>query len=199
MDGLSRPIGASVPIVFKGRTWILPPMRLHDFGVVEQHLLSRRPNLVAIALEAARQQGLTEEATDLLVDRALKQAAKSNRISSEEMKEWLDTREGVAFTLWQCLEKSYPGQLTLEDTNDILQKMAEDKFAEMLAKRDQASGMDALGNSTGPTAGSAAGPKAAARAAEPDPHETLSSDARIGGNGGTASSKRSGSRKKSRK
>ena len=51
MDGVSRPSGAGVPFEFNGKTLIFEPLGLKDFGVIEQHLLSKQKNSMQIMKE----------------------------------------------------------------------------------------------------------------------------------------------------
>ncbi len=200
MEGLGRAIGAGVPIEFGGETLILDGLTYADFGTIEQHLLSKRPNPMAEARaeageflkEAARlapvivnleaedkaigklekpspelmarakeldglldeQRALRDsylEMADKIVASAREEARKLNKLSFTEVGQWMDTLEGVVFTLWLKLEQRYPGRFSLTAVGDTIMQEGTEKVERVRALRDQASGLDDLGNSTGPT------------------------------------------------
>jgi hypothetical protein len=184
MDGLSRPAGAPVPISFDGQTLLFGGICIEHFGIIEQHLLKKRPNIISLAIEAARQitdqaneeiaalpsadpsnpaavearrkkaQAIAEEArgqAESIKNQAFAETRKISKISREEFSDWIDSFEGVAFSLWLDWSERYPGKYTLEQITKILNKMGNEHLATMIAARDQASGTDDLGNSTGPT------------------------------------------------
>jgi len=169
MDGLGRAIGAGVPIQFSGETLILDPVTVSDFGLIEQELLSRRPNPMdltrkeaqAFILDAAKLGSSAEDeflrkqyiamAEKIMAD-GMAAARKANGIKPTEVAEWLDTFDGVQFTLWLKLDQRYPDRFfTLDKIKEVMQSMQEDEIERLKKLRDQASGLDELGNSTGPT------------------------------------------------
>ena len=107
-------------------------------------------------------QSIAEEArlqADSIMSRAFAESRIIGRISREECAEWIDTIEGVSFTLWLDWSDRYPGKYTLKDITDEMTRLGEDFLGQMIAVRDQASGTDLVGNSTGsPTAPTATGP-----------------------------------------
>jgi hypothetical protein len=188
MEGLARVTGAPVTVSFLGRDVLLDPLRLRDFGALEQYLLKNRPNLIVQASQAARLitrqakeeaaaisakdpdraakvQALIEEAqsqADSVLNKAIGQSAKIGKISHEEMAQWLDTVEGMAYCFWLKLSQRYGiDAFSLDAVTAEFEKMTDEAFAEMLAARDQAAGTDLLGNSTGQTETTTANPNLA--------------------------------------
>jgi hypothetical protein len=165
MDGLARAVGAGVPITFDGIDMVLEPLTLKDFGVIEQYLLKeKRPNILTDAVRAAAAipddlpKSERERLSRQLLEVAAHEASKFNRISADEVAAWLDTIEGVIFTVWLLLERRKPGEYSLADVAAKIEALGGDKTqgelseqqAALRAARDQASGIDTMGNSTGP-------------------------------------------------
>jgi hypothetical protein len=187
MDGSSRPSGAPVPVRFKGEDLLLDPMRVVDAGTIEQHLLTKRPNLLIAASQAARllttqskQQAaaiprdapnretqireILEEAraqADSLVNKAMAQTSKLGKISAEEYSEWCDSLYGVAFCFWLKFEGRYPGKFTLDEVTREFERYGDEALANMIALRDQASGTDLVADLTGRTGMTTTPPPAA--------------------------------------
>jgi hypothetical protein len=177
MEGSSRPSGAPVPVRFKGEDLLLDPMRVIDAGIIEQHLLTKRPNLLIAASQAARLltnqakreaaaipkhaadreaqiKELLEESraqADSLVNKAMAQTSKIGKISAEEYTEWCDSLCGVAFCFWLKFEGRYPGKFTLDEVTREFERLGDEALSNMIALRDQASGTDLVADSTGRT------------------------------------------------
>lgn len=153
MDGLSRAIGAGSSITVKGRTYKLRALTLEDFGEVEQHILSQRPDPFAPLHRDL--EGLPEAVVNRLVDNAYREARKSNKVTGTELTDFLNTVDGIKFSIWLCLRGCGYGVETLEDAERLLTDMIEEAsdpseaIADFKRRRDMASGIDEAGNSTG--------------------------------------------------
>src|SRR3954452_14242685 len=132
MQGSSRALGSPVAIHFNGRDYRIHGLGAEDWGTVEAHLLSQRPNPWAEAQQAAidtmhavrkrikNGEIPKDEADDYLaqaqnvIDKSMEfaraDARKTNIVSPQEVIEYLSTAEGTAFCFWIAFEKSYPGQ-----------------------------------------------------------------------------------------
>ena len=104
----------------------------------------------AISVDEAMRSECIAMAEKLMAD-ARTEAMKKNKIPPREVAAWLDTVEGVTFTIWLKLDQKYPGKYTLQQTQAIMQAMHESDRERVKKLRDQASAFDELGNSTGPT------------------------------------------------
>lgn len=177
MDALARATAAGVPVEFDGQTLLLDPLRLQDIGTIEQHLLKGRPNLLTQAAQAGREinrlareeieeipaddpkreekaREIKEEARaqiDSMQAKAVAEARKVNKATPEELGNFLDSPEGLGFCLWLVFNRRYPGKFTLERINEIVTDIGDEALANLMQARDQAAGVDHLGNSTGPT------------------------------------------------
>ena len=149
MDGVARAAGSGVSIEFNGRTLILAPLSLKDFGLIENHLLSQQLNPLDLVKVVVKD--LPPELAAGLLRDAYKDAKQMNMISAAAVAEWIDTFDGMAYTMWVCLNKTYPNEFELADVVQIMQELTEDELERMKNLRDQASGIDELGNSTGET------------------------------------------------
>jgi len=104
----------------------------------------------AVAVDESVKAEYVSMAEKLMAD-ARTEAMRKNKISPREVAAWIDTVEGLTFTLWMKLGKRYPGKYSLEQTQQIMQSMHDSDQDRLKKLRDQASGLDSLGNSTGPT------------------------------------------------
>lgn len=151
MDGLARAAGSGMDMELGGRTIMLSPLTLNDIGTVEQHLLAKRKNPLQIVAEA--KQYLSDEDYKMLLSRAYEDARKDNKISPAELSAFMDSLEGVVYTIWLCSRKNHP-ELTLEWFNETINSMAQqggdEQIQEIIRRRDMASGLDEMGNSIGP-------------------------------------------------
>lgn len=186
MDGLGRAVGAGVPMEFGGEMVVLDPLRIEDFGLVEQHLLSKRESPLTVGQRQAEellgkaadfqrqtakqpandaeklammaqieraqllQQFYLELAKDVLT-KSRSEARKENTVPPQEVVAWIGTIDGLVFTIWLKLHQRYPGKFSLERVREIVLAKTEEELAQLARLRDQASGIDDLGNSTGPT------------------------------------------------
>lgn len=146
-DGLARVAGGGVPIEFDGETLILPSLTLRDFATLEQHLLAKRENPLDVVRE--KMAGLSLEVQKHLIDVAYADMRRNTTVSPEEVDAYMGTTEGLAFTIWLALSRGYPGRWTLEQIENKINDMDVKSVHKMLRARDQAAGIDELGNSTG--------------------------------------------------
>lgn len=166
MDGLARPAGAGIVIrIPKGwptptpdggfDEYFWPPMRIEEYAIVEQHLLKNRvspidavlPELERLAKQKTRG---ARKLADALTERAyndLRKSREQNRVTVDEVQAWIDTPEGVLFTMKLCLARHHPN-ITDAEVRRIFDWLGEE---EARRQRDIAQGIDALGNSTGPS------------------------------------------------
>ncbi len=146
-DGLARAAGGGVPIEFDGVMVVLPPMTLRDLATIEQYMLSQRPNPLEVVKEHL--DGMDSEAKKQLLEMAYRDLKNSTTINPEDMMVFLCRLEGIVMCYWLCLEKSYPGRWTHDRVREIFMDMTDEQLGYYMRVRDQASGMDDLGNSTG--------------------------------------------------
>ena len=143
MDGLGRAGASPVVIRLGGKDYLMHPLTLRDFGTVEQHLLSQRPNILKEVAEASA--GLPPEQAKMLLDRAYEDMKKGNTIPATEVAECVDTFEGMVFTVWLSLQKEQK-DITLDEVMELLSSMSEEEMENLKNQRDVASGLDAAGN-----------------------------------------------------
>lgn len=143
-DGLARVAGGGVPIEFAGELIVLQPMNLRDLATVEQHLLNRRKNPMEMVKEMIP--GLSVEVQKHLLELAYHDMKNSTTVPAEEVTRFLETVEGVAFSLWLVLERSHPGKFTFEKVHEIVKDMTPDQLNSTINAKSQADGTDLLGN-----------------------------------------------------
>ena len=146
MDGMGRAAGSPVVMKLGGKDYKMSALTLRDFGTIEQHLLRKRPNVLKVVGEAVKD--LPAEHAKLLLDKAYEDMKRGNTIPATEVAEWVDTFEGMVFSVWLAISKNHP-ELALDDVMDIMSSMTEEEMEELKELRDVASGLDESGNSTG--------------------------------------------------
>lgn len=176
MDGIARAGAAGVNIrIPKGWTiddpfslgdgfdeYWMPPMRLEEYAVVEQHLLKHRvspvdavmPELERLAKIGGKAARRFAKALEEKAYQDLRKSRDQNKLTTEQVGEWLDTPAGVLFTMKLCLSRSHPG-ITDAEVKRIFEWQG---FEEAKRQRDIAQGTDHLGNSTGPSPAAGTGP-----------------------------------------
>lgn len=145
-NGLNRAAAAPTSVELNGKTYLMEPLTLRDFGTIENEYLKGKPNPLQMVAEAKGI--LPEEDYEKLLTQAYKDATAVNKAHPQEIAEWLDTREGVIFSCWLSLKKGYP-ELTKEDAENAINQLGEKEMERLANDRDIASGVDELGNSTG--------------------------------------------------
>lgn len=170
MEGVSRASGKAYIVVRIPKSWKSadnpndgsegfdeykwPPLRVEEFAVVENHLLKNRlspidavlpeiEKLLAANTKASRRMAKRLEAAAYA---DLRKSKAQNKLSIEEVQAWLDTPEGILFTMKVCLQRFHP-DITDADVRRIFEWEGENEAKRL---RDFVQGVDALGNSTGP-------------------------------------------------
>lgn len=159
MDGMGRAVGAGVPIPLDGETLILQPLTLEDFGLLEQKILADRPNPMDLARQQVRElygaKEIPAESKDKLAESILREAREEarrvNKASNADVVQYMDSVPGLAFTYWLMLRREHGEKWSPERLCEHLQRASQQEFERLLKLRDQASGIDEMGNSTGPT------------------------------------------------
>ena len=143
MDGLGRASGAGKLITIQGKDYILSPLTIRHFGMVEQQILSNRPNPLKMVAEAAAD--LPEELAAEMMKQAYNDAKKSNTVSANEVTEWLETFEGMCYAFFLMLKKEQP-EMTHEEVYDLMSDMTPQEMAQLQEDQSQVSGLDEAGN-----------------------------------------------------
>jgi hypothetical protein len=136
-DGSYRS-GDEVVFVVDGERWIVPPFDDADLDVVETFLKKqRRPALDAMGSAAKEFESLPPAMKEGLLDRLYRDLRKSeavDQISRQEVADWLDTFDGLAFSMFLQLRKRYPS-ITQEKARYIVRRVG---VAETMRIRDKA-------------------------------------------------------------
>lgn len=140
-DGYSRDEQGRMVITADGVSYTLEPMDIQvDIAAVEEHLVnleSKRPNLpahMAAQIEALKAfPRLQAELTDRFY-RELK-AGRNRKPGRAEIFEWLDTREGLIWTIKRQMNKRYP-EITEKQVIDILNKAGFGEESQLASLRD---------------------------------------------------------------
>lgn len=158
-DDLGRAAGSGVPFRFNGEDLVFPPITLEILGELRQWLLSQRKSAQDVLAEHIErlQQTLGDRLTPELIEKMVESSMAAGRklaiITDEEFAAYIDTVDGLAMSVWLALDRRYPKRFTKEDVVKIVGGMNRDEQQRLFRVRDQAAGMDDLGNSTGRTPG----------------------------------------------
>lgn len=156
MDGIGRAIGAGVPLQLGDKTYLLGRVDARTIGELEQFMLSKRTSPVDVALKRistleAAGVAVSPDSKKMLLDNALeKEASGLNFITRDEFESWLDTREGITYSIWLLIRQNHP-DVSLKEINEQTVKASQDQLAAIIAAREQVAGTDNLGNETGLT------------------------------------------------
>lgn len=137
-------------IVPKMKTYELSPLKLSDFGFIEQLILAKRPTADGALLPLLEKLKPTH-AEMLLTVAYQDQKAGYNKVSRKELADYVDTIEGQVVTFWITLRKKHPEIDSIEKARFLFDKLGEEAQREFVRRRNLASGTDQMGNSTGQT------------------------------------------------
>ena len=149
-NGLTRAVAAPTTVELDGKTYIMEPLTLKDMGTLESEYLKDKPNPIKAVAEM--RELLDQEDYDKLLAQAYKDATAVNKATSQEIADWMDSSQGVIFSVWLSLRKNHP-ELTREDAEKVINKMGQQELEKLAEQRDVTSGLDELGNSTGRSTG----------------------------------------------
>lgn len=156
MDGVCRPLGSPAIISYRGRVGFLYPLTLWKIGVCEQYLLGKRRTPADAARDTIRMLGADGDAASSIIRKAHAEmsdpANKADRyVTHKQFQDWINRREGLWFTGWLCLRKSFKEFRTPERSRKSFGD-ADDEWVEGFARlRDAASGTDVLSNMEWPS------------------------------------------------
>jgi hypothetical protein len=131
--------------VYKTKTYIMEPLTMDDYGLIEQHILATRPSSPNADAFQKLMGIMTPDQQRTFLDIVHKDLKKGgNKVN------FRDTTDGFIFTMWIMLRKNYPDEFkTLEDATRVWKLMSKDQQTDFANRRSLASGTDTLGNSTG--------------------------------------------------
>lgn len=152
---LGRTVAAPTLVEFDGKQVEFGAYTLHDWGVAAKYLRRQKQDDL-LRMIAAQRENLPPDLWREEWDKA-KADAQAIEITPEEIAGgtdangnefigWIDTPAGVAFAVWQLLEKKQPGAYTLERVEVIVGEMAQkevEKFERLKMDRDEAAQVDA--------------------------------------------------------
>lgn len=168
MDGLAR-TGGTLPQTFEvnGKQYTLrPPAAVDLLGGAEARIVAGREDPIAIAARACQHAPPAQH--EAIWQAAMRLAAKAQQVSQEDVEAYLTTLDGVAFATWLSLKEDHPGEFpSAEQVKAFLLSLEPAKLEEIAAKIQVASGMQALGNSSGPSRKARAEAEGERKAASP--------------------------------
>jgi len=138
MDGLNRLTGADQTIAVGDCTYRLGPLTLKDYGEIENRILARRPDPIAVAV--GHLEGLSEEQQEYLLGRAFDRAVSGRWVRSSEIDEWKQTHEGFCYLFWLMVRKSHP-EVTLERAAELIQQLADESQEDLHRRMAEAAGL----------------------------------------------------------
>lgn len=131
-----------------GKSYKLRPLTVGVYASMEAYLVSIRPDPLAIASEAVKR--LPANQHDALWRAAIATAVANRNISSEQIAEFENSVDGLAWKLWQCLKQDHPEINSTEAARTLLIQAGEEHFVRLARAAEIASGEADLGESSGP-------------------------------------------------
>ena len=138
MDGLNQLTAADHALEIAGRTYRLGTLTLKDLGEIENRIVSKRPDPLAVAVEKLDR--LDQKQQEFLLGRAYDRAALARRATVREVEAWRRTREGICYLFWLMVRKHQP-EITLEKAVELVDEMADEVRAELCRRIDEGSGL----------------------------------------------------------
>ena len=161
-DGISRASGAGPMMTFAGKEYRIQGRSNGYYALLDAQIIARRDNPFQMFVDAARELIENTGIADVKVLGALSSMISRDfrgwrNVTFLEHLEFEETSYGTAFTIWYGLGAEECG-LTIEE---VRHEIEEERLRQKLASWsvwlegfrkaiDQASGIDELGNSTGP-------------------------------------------------
>ncbi len=148
MKDVARAVGAGVPIELGGRTIILSPLKLRDFGVISNYLSDKRKS----AIEAVKPSlaGLTAEDRRFLLLQAMKDDALAyENLDIGLVMDFINTFDGLVWAVW-LMAKREDSTITLEWVKESFEDMSLVEFQSIGEKVAMATAVDEVANVTGP-------------------------------------------------
>jgi len=140
MDGVGRAVSAPTPIEVGGTLWLASPLRLKDFGIIENHLLNTRPSMLRTALRNVR--NLPHEVAELAIVVANEEDERApNHIRPQELQSYLTTRDGCVMALWLMLRHNH--EVTFERVDGLVSHDP-NELADLISQQNLANGMTKL-------------------------------------------------------
>lgn len=146
MDGLSRAIGAGSIIKLGDKVYQIGPMTLGVYGAVEQYLLSKRKDPLALIRD--RIEDFPEHLQKVMVELAYKDLKKENKVDFAEVHQFIHSQEGSVFVVWHLVRSKHP-DVTYEEVNAASQKDPIEFAYRMAELVDQLGGTDLKGKLIG--------------------------------------------------
>jgi hypothetical protein len=138
MDGLCRAVAAPLPIRIGGQLRLLSPLRLVDYGTIENYLLAQRPSpLMAVRKSLL---GIPVEVVGSLVEAAVEEERRlPNYIDPDSMQRYLETRTGSALALWLMLSRHQPAKF--DEADEYVHALPDDEFERLLVTQATINGL----------------------------------------------------------
>jgi hypothetical protein len=151
MDGVCRPLGCPATIRFGGRLGLVRPLTLWKIGVCEQHILGRRRTPLHAARDTLAMLDPPEGVARGIIDGAVAEmrdpANRADRyVTVAQFQDWLGEPEGLWFTGWLCLRRSFREFRTPERSRKQFSAAERGWLRDFADARDRASGTDLLSN-----------------------------------------------------
>ena len=141
MDGLHVPAAAPWKQHFAGEEFWLEPLTLEDWATVEKRLVQRRPDPIELA--KASLDGLDLATKRELLESALRRAMEHDRATVEELKQFIETPEGMALVLWLAIRRRHP-RITEQRAYELLMRLGDEQLSRLEANVQGASGGEGL-------------------------------------------------------
>lgn len=163
MDGISRVAGQGPTVEFAGKTYQVQARALDHYAKIEAEIIKLRGDPFDALVKAAKELAESPQALASIASLVAEKFRGWRFVTYRDIFEFQGTPYGEAFLIWLGLGNP---ELTVQQVQFEIMEAIQSKGAEalqwkegILAAIDQASGVDTLGNSTGPAPGATAKPE----------------------------------------
>jgi hypothetical protein len=143
MDGLNQLTAAGYVVSIGGRDYRLGPLTLDDYGEIENRILAKRPDPLAVAIEKLDR--LDRKQQEMLLARAYDKAVKSPTVTIDELQLWRNTAEGFCYRFWLMIRKHHE-QVSLQEAVELVEQLGGEARAELNRRVEDCGGLP-VGNS----------------------------------------------------
>ncbi|MBA7474159.1 hypothetical protein ES707_09507 [subsurface metagenome] len=143
MDGLNQLTAAGHVVNIGGRDYRLGPLTLEDYGEIENRILAKRPDPLALVIDKLDR--LDRKQQEMLLARAYDQAVKCPTVTIDELQRWRNTPEGFCYRFWLMIRKHHE-EVGLQDAVELIEQLSSQARAELNRRVEDCGGLPA-GNS----------------------------------------------------
>ena len=136
-------------IAIGGKQYTLRPFTVGVYAAMEAYIVSRRTDPFVGAVRACKVAPPEQHAA--IWDAATRAFQQSQTVTAEEMRNFENSLEGIAWKFWRCIMKDHPDINSTAKAMELIEIAGAERLAEIQARVYAGSGEASLKNSAGQT------------------------------------------------